>query len=112
VGIGGLGGCDIYNIVRQYRETALYHFSGERHTFNAHVYVTQDNVAHTAAITGRVTDGWLKGARVTGEYTVWAICPIPTPGNGAGTLCFQGVLHIQKDGGDERSTVFQEGGEK
>jgi hypothetical protein len=44
-------------------------------------------------ITGLVTDGWLKGAQVTGEYTVWATCPIATPGNMFGTLCFQGTLH-------------------
>jgi hypothetical protein len=73
---------------------ALYHINGSRHSFTADVHVTQDNVAGTAVITGLVTDGWLKGAHVTGEYTVWATCPIATPGNLFGTLCFQGTLHV------------------
>lgn len=79
---------------------ALYHFSGGKHSFTAHVYITQDDVAGVAAITGGVTEGWQKGAQVTGEYQVWATCPIPTPGNGLGTLCFQGALHILKGGKD------------
>jgi hypothetical protein len=79
---------------------ALYHFSGREHSFTAHVYITEDDVAGTAVITGGVTEGWLKGSPVTGEYQIWATCPIPTPGNGLGTLCFQGALHILKGGVD------------
>ena len=74
---------------------ALYHFNGGTHSFTAHVFVTQNDVAGTATITGQVTDGWLKGAGVTGEYNVYGVCPISTPGNIEGTRCYQGTLHIQ-----------------
>jgi hypothetical protein len=73
---------------------ALYHINGSRHSFTADNHVTQNNVTGMAVITGLVTEGWLKGAPVTGEYKVWATCPIPTPGNSLGALCFQGTLHI------------------
>ena len=79
---------------------ALYHFHGRRHSFTAHVYVTEDDNVGTAVITGRVTEGWLEDAQVTGAYTVFANCPMATPGNVYGTLCFQGALHIQR--GDEQ----------
>ena len=75
---------------------ALYHMNGLGHSFTADNHVTQDNVAGMATITGRVTEGWLKGAPVTGEYKVWATCPIAT-GN---SPCFQGALHILRGGGD------------
>ncbi len=83
---------------------ALYHFNGSLHSFSAHVFVTENDApgVGTAKITGQVTDGWLKGGTVTGEYKVWAVCPIPTPGIALGsTKCFQGMLHIQvpKGGG-------------
>jgi len=74
---------------------ALYHFNGSKHSFTAHVFVTQNDVLGTATITGQVTEGWLEGADVTGEYNVFGVCPIPTPGNIEGTKCYQGVLHIQ-----------------
>ena len=73
---------------------ALYHFNGGTHSFTAHVFVTQNNVLGTAVITGHVTEGWLKGADVTGEYNVYGVCPIPTPGDVEGTRCYQGTLHI------------------
>jgi len=79
---------------------ALYHINGSRHSFTAHVYVTENDNVGTAVITGRVTEGWLEDAQVTGAYTVWAKCPMDTPGNVFGTLCFQGTLHIQR--GDEQ----------
>jgi hypothetical protein len=81
---------------------ARYEFHGEKHSFIADVNVTQDNTAGTASITGVITQGWLKGAQLTGEYTVWDTCPILTPGNVgnvAGTLCFQGTLHVLRGGG-------------
>jgi hypothetical protein len=74
---------------------ALYHFKGSKHTFTADVNITQDDSAGTAVIAGQVTDGWLKGASVTGGYNVLNICPRDTPDNAYGTVCFQGVLHIQ-----------------
>jgi len=73
---------------------ALYHFNGSKHTFTADLHITQDESAGTATITGYVMEGWLKGASVTGEYTVLAICPIQTPDNAYGTVCFQGALHV------------------
>jgi len=75
---------------------AIYHFNGRIHSFTAHLFVTEDDApgAGTGVITGRVTDGWLKDGTVIGEYNVWGVCPIPTPGNAEGTRCYQGVLHI------------------
>jgi len=73
---------------------AQYEFYGEKHSFIADVHVTQNNNTGTAVITGVVTQGWLKGAQLTGEYTVMPSCPIATPGNVFGTLCFQGTLHV------------------
>lgn len=73
---------------------ALYHFNGGKHGFTADLNVTQDESAGTATITGSVTKGWLKGASVTGEYTVLAVCPIETSNNAQGTVCYQGTLHI------------------
>jgi hypothetical protein len=74
---------------------ALYHFNGSKHAFTADVNIKQSDAAGTATITGIVTEGWLKGASVTGEYNVLPVCSMPTPGNAYGTLCFQGVLHVQ-----------------
>jgi hypothetical protein len=73
---------------------ALYHFNGSKHDFTADLNITQDESAGTATITGHITEGWLKGASVTGDYTVVAVCPMETPDNAYGTLCFQGALHV------------------
>ena len=73
---------------------ALYHFSGSKHAFTADVNIRQDESVGTATITGEVTTGWLKGASVTGDYKVLAVCPIETPDNAYGTMCFQGALHV------------------
>ena len=73
---------------------AIYHFNGKYHSFTAHNFVTQNDAAGTANITGQVTEGWLKGGTVTGEYNVFVKCPIPTPGNSVGTQCYEGVLHV------------------
>ena len=78
---------------------ARYEFYGKKHSFIADVHVTQNNTTGTAVITGVVTQGWLKGAQLTGEYTVMPECPIATPGNVFGTLCFQGTLHVHRGGG-------------
>ena len=73
---------------------ALYHINGRKHAFTADLKVTQNDSTGRATITGRVTEGRLKGASVTGRYKVLAVCPIETPGNVFGTVCFQGVLHV------------------
>jgi hypothetical protein len=80
---------------------ARYEFHGKKHSFIADVNVTQNNTTGTAVITGVITQGWLKGAQLTGEYTVMSVCPITTPGNVFGTLCFQGTLHVRRGGGSE-----------
>jgi hypothetical protein len=73
---------------------AIYRFDGSQHSFAALMRIREDATTGTAALAGEVIQGWHKGAPVTGEYTVYAACPIPTPGNIFGTLCFQGTLHI------------------
>lgn len=73
---------------------ALYHFNGSKHAFTADVNIAQSDAAGTATITGLVTEGWLKGASVTGEYNVLQICSMDTPGNAYGTVCFRGALHV------------------
>jgi hypothetical protein len=73
---------------------ALYHFTGSKQAFTADVNITQDETAGTATIAGKVTDGWLKGASVTGKYNVLKTCTMPTPANAYGAMCFQGSLHV------------------
>ena len=77
---------------------ARYEFHGEDHSFVADLHITENDttVPVTAVIRGIVTKGWLKGAQVTGEYRQWDTCPIPTPHNAFGTVCFQGTLHLQR----------------
>ena len=77
---------------------ALYGFFGSEHSFVAYNFITEDDrdpKTITAKIRGVVIVGWMKGARVTGEYTQHTTCPIPTPGNVLGSVCFQGTLHLQ-----------------
>jgi hypothetical protein len=82
---------------------ARYGFHGRRHGFVADVHVTENDttVPVTATIRGVVTRGWLKGARVTGRYRKWDSCPIATPGNVFGSICFQGRLHLQRGDSDD-----------
>jgi hypothetical protein len=76
-----------------------YEFHGFRHTFIADMHITENDgvVPVTATLQGVVTSGWLRGAQVTGVYTQFATCPIPTPGNVLGSVCFQGKLHLERD---------------
>ena len=76
---------------------ALYGFNGSQHSFLAYNLITENDTASpvTATIRGVVIAGWMMGARVTGEYTQLDPCPIPTPGNVFGTVCFQGTLHLE-----------------
>lgn len=68
---------------------AWYHFNGSVHSFTARVLVVQTGFATgaTAVITGQVTDGWLKGNQVEGQYT--AITCDQSPAG-----CYQGTLDI------------------
>jgi hypothetical protein len=82
---------------------ARYELHGRKHTVIADLQITEDDrtpALITATIDGVVTDGWLEGAHVTGRYRQWDVCPIPTPGNALGTVCFQGTLHLQPADGD------------
>lgn len=76
---------------------ALYGFFGSGHAFVARNTITEDDEATpiTATIKGVVMWGWMKGARVTGEYTMLDPCPIPTSNNAFGSVCFQGSLHLE-----------------
>ncbi len=76
---------------------ALYGFYGSEHAFVAYNFITENDNLNppTATIRGAVISGWMKGARVTGGYTTMDPCPIPTPGNVFGTVCFQGSLHLE-----------------
>ena len=76
---------------------ARYGFYGHKHFFIADMHITENDgvVPITATLEGVVVKGWLKGARVTGEYTAFDTCPIPTPGNVFGTTCYQGTLHLE-----------------
>jgi hypothetical protein len=77
---------------------ALYGFFGSEHAFVANNFITENDTVSpiTATIRGVVIVGWMKGARVTGEYTQHDTCPIPTPGNVIGTTCWEGTLHLQR----------------
>ncbi len=77
---------------------ALYGFIGKKHSFVAYNHITENDGASpiTATIRGVVVAGWMKGARVTGEYTLLDQCPIDTPGNVFAPSCFQGTLHLRR----------------
>jgi hypothetical protein len=78
--------------------TALYHINGGTHQFTARLNVTQDNTKGTAVIKGVVTDGWKKGARVSGSYQVIYPSGITNSITGGpfSNYAFQGTLHIQR----------------
>ena len=80
-----------------------YEFYGSEHTFILDVRVTEDDTKSpiTATIRGVVTRGWLKGAQMTGEYTQRNSCPISTPGNAFGAICWQGTVHLEPRHGDD-----------
>ena len=65
---------------------ALYHFNGSKHVFSALVHVEQTGMK--AVISGVVSEGWMKGSSVQGEYTQINSSQSP---NGT---AFQGTLDI------------------
>lgn len=73
-----------------------YDVFGRDHWLIADLHVTEDDRGGpvTATIEGVVAAGWMFGAQVSGQYTRWDTCPIPTPGNVLGTTCFIGTLHL------------------
>ncbi len=70
---------------------ALYHFTGSKHSFTALVHVEQTGLK--AVVIGVVTDGWLKGHAVTGEYTE-GTCGTPS------MPCYTGTVKIDRDTND------------
>lgn len=70
---------------------ALYHFNGSRHSFTAAVHVEQTGLS--AVVTGVVTDGWLRGNPVRGQYTQISCAESP---NGT---CFRGTLDVLRGAG-------------
>jgi hypothetical protein len=76
---------------------ADYHINGGAHQFTAHLNVIQDNKKGTAVLTGTVTDGWMKGAEVNGNYYVITPSGIINAQQGVGgDYAYQGTLHVQK----------------
>ncbi len=76
---------------------ALYGANGTKHSFVAYNFITENDTRTpaTATIRGIVIGGWMTGARVSGQYTQRDPCPVPTPGNVFGRVCFQGTLHLR-----------------
>jgi hypothetical protein len=66
---------------------AIYHFNDPAHSFTALVHVEQTGLK--AVIRGVVTEGWLKGSQVKGEYT--QITTSQAPGDGT---AYQGTIDI------------------
>jgi hypothetical protein len=75
------------------RIEALYHFKGPDHSFSALVHVEQTGLK--AVIIGVVTDGWLKGHSLEGEYT-----QIDCEHDGVSSPCYQGTLTITRNSKD------------
>jgi hypothetical protein len=82
---------------------AFYGFIGTKHSFVASNHIDENDTASpiTARIRGVVTWGWMKGAHVTGKYTLRKTCPIPTPGNVFAPSCFEGHLHLRLSAADD-----------
>jgi hypothetical protein len=75
---------------------AVYHIHGSKHSFTALVHAVQPfkGVGQQGVITGVVTDGWLKGQAVKGEWTVIPPCGYEG-GIGLGN-CFDVTLDIER----------------
>lgn len=74
---------------------AAYHFTGSEHSFSALIKGLQPvgPIGTKGVMVGVVTDGWLKGHALGGEWTV--IAPCGHIGN-----CFAVTLEIQRDSRD------------
>ena len=70
---------------------ALYHFHGPEHSFTALVHVEQTGATNgsKAVIVGVITDGWMKGQAVKGEYTQIECAHV-----GIDAFCYEGTLNI------------------
>lgn len=70
---------------------AIYHVNGPQHSFTARLHVEQTGATtgSKAVILGVVTDGWMKGRVVKGEYTQIECAHI-----GIDAFCYEGTLEI------------------
>ena len=76
--------------------TVLYHIKGSSHQFTARLSVNEDSKGN-GVLKGVVTDGWMKGAEVNGNYQTIAPSGIINAQQGAGgDAVYQGTLHIEK----------------
>jgi hypothetical protein len=73
---------------------AVYHINGSKESLVADNTVTVNDATGIADITGFVRGGSLNGAEVDGTFRTKSPCPIPTPGNVNGTVCYSGTLNI------------------
>ena len=96
--VGLIIGGDITSRTGFWLGHARYEFHGSKHSFVADVHpIENDTITPvTATIEGVVIKGWMKGARVTGQYTLVDTCTIPTPGNVFAPSCIPGTLHLQR----------------
>ena len=78
---------------------AFYHFTGSKHSFSVIIHGVQQvaGIGQKGVVIGVVTEGWLKGHAVAGEWT--EISPCYTPGTGLGN-CFEVTLEIERDSKD------------
>jgi hypothetical protein len=76
---------------------AVYHFTGSKQAFTAVVHATRPKTSPDGVIVGVVTDGWLKGHALEGEWT--AIAPCYPSGAGVGN-CLEVTLSIARDSKD------------
>jgi hypothetical protein len=104
IGDGTLTGEAFNAVVTQVGNTtttvfdAVYHFVGSKHSLTVHFDAVQTKVVNGTVITvsgvvrGVVTDGWLKGNIVEGEYTRYACTQVGSV-NG---FCFDGIFEIKR----------------
>ena len=67
---------------------AIYQFKGNSHAFDSLVHVRQNAAKGTAVVTGLVTDGWMEGAQISGEFKTIKCDESPSK------ACFQGALNL------------------
>jgi hypothetical protein len=81
---------------------AIYNFAAGGRSFTASVVYNSDDATLAATVSGEVTEGDFKGAKVSGTAQGHPECPISTPenaiapqGNPNNGLCFQLELQIE-----------------
>jgi hypothetical protein len=80
------------NLPQVWQAEVLYQIHGANgRSFDANIYVTENDVTNQATLEGVIMAGWLQGARVQGGYNIIpaSSCPFPQFGS-----CFQVTLHI------------------